>query len=77
MPLRKTISSRGSETSRDNAPSRTIENPNIHPRVIEQVEAPPPTVKGISQLLSNWERLVEIQTHKSKLKSLKHILRLL
>ena len=53
MTPRKTISSCGSEASRDNAPSRTVENPNIHPRVIEQVEAPPPTIEGISQLLSN------------------------
>ena len=53
MPLRRTISSRGSEASRDNAPSRTIGNPNILPRVTEQVEAPPPTVEGIAQMLSN------------------------
>ena len=62
MPLRHTISSHGSEASRGNAPSRTTENPNIPPRVIEQVEAPPPTVEGIAPLLSNWERLIEIQT---------------
>ena len=70
MPPRKTISSRGSEASRDNAPSRTAENPNIHSRVIEQVEAPPPTVEGISQLLSNWERLFEIETHAAELQAL-------
>ena len=62
MPPRKTIYSRGSKASRDNAPSRIAENPNIQPRVTEQVEAPPPTVEGISQLLSNWERFNEIQT---------------
>ena len=62
MPPRCTISSRSSEASRDNAHSRTIENPNIPSRVIEQVEAPPPTVEGIAQMLSNWERLIEIQT---------------
>ena len=56
MPPRKTISSLYSEVSRDNAPSRTVENPNIHPRVTGQVEAPPPTAEGISQLLSNSER---------------------
>ena len=67
MPLRRTISSRGSEASRDNAPSRTIENPNIPPRVIEQVEAPPPTVEGIAQMLSNWENLIEIQTRAAKI----------
>ena len=38
MPPRHTISSRGSETLRDNAPSRTIETLNIPHRVIEQVE---------------------------------------
>ena len=62
MPLRCTISSRNCEASRYNAPSRTNENPNIPHRVIEQVEAPPPTVEGIAQMLSNWERLIEIQT---------------
>ena len=56
MPPRKTISSRGSEASRDNAPSKTTENLNIHLKVTEQVEAPPPIVEGISQLLSNCER---------------------
>ena len=53
MPPRCTISSRSSEASRDNAHSRTIENTNIPSRVIEQVEAPPPTVEGIAQMLSN------------------------
>ena len=48
MPQRKTISSHGSEASRDNVPSRTAENPNIHLKVIEQVEAPSPIVEGIS-----------------------------
>ena len=48
MPPRCTISSYGSETSKDNATSRTIENSNIPPRVTEQVEAPPPTVEGIA-----------------------------
>ena len=40
MPSRKTICSRNSEASRDNASSKTAENLNIHPRVTEQVEAP-------------------------------------
>ena len=62
MPLRRTISSRGSKASRDNAHSRTTANLNIPLRVIEQVEGPPPTVEGIAQILSNWERLIEIQT---------------
>ena len=53
MPPRRTISSRGSEASRDNAPSRTIKNPNIPPRVTEQVEAPPQPIEGIAQMLSN------------------------
>ena len=53
MPPRRTISSRGIEASRDIAPSRTTENPNIPPRVTKQVEAPPPTVEGIAQMLSN------------------------
>ena len=48
MSQRKTISSHCSEASRDNVPSRTAENPNIHLRVTEQVEAPSPTVEGIS-----------------------------
>ena len=69
MPLRKTISSRVSEASRENAPFRTAENLNIHPRVIEQVEAPPPTVERISQLLCNWERLIEIQTRATKIQA--------
>ena len=69
MHPRKTSYSQGSKASRDNAPSRTIENPNIHPRVTEQVEAPPPTVEGISQLLSNWERLNEIQTHAAEIQA--------
>ena len=63
MPPRRTISSRGSEASRDNELSRTTKNLNIPPRVTEQVEAPPPTVEGISHMLNNWERLIEIQTH--------------
>ena len=67
MPPRRTISSCGSETSKDNAPSRTTENSNIPPRVIEQVEAPPPTVEGIAQMLSNWERLVEIYVKPEKI----------
>ena len=62
MPPRRTISSRGSEASRDNASSRTIENLNIPPMVIEQGETPSPTIEGITQMLSNWERLIEIQT---------------
>ena len=69
MPLRKTISSRGSEASRNNAPSRTAENSNIHSRVMKQVEAPPPTVEGISQLLSNWEILIEIQTRAAEIQA--------
>ena len=44
MPLRHTFSSYGSETSRDNAPSRTTENPTIPLGVTKQVEAPPPIV---------------------------------
>ena len=69
MPTRKTISSRSSEASRDNARSRTAKNPNIHPRVIEQVEAPPLTIEGISQLLSNWEILIEIQTRVAEIQA--------
>ena len=53
MPPRSTISSRSSEASRDDAHSRTIENPNISPRVTEQVEAPPPTIERITHMLSN------------------------
>ena len=62
MPLRRTISSCNCEASRYDAPSRTNENPNFPPRVIEQVEAPPSTIEGITQMLSNWERFIEIQT---------------
>ena len=62
MPPRRTISSHGSEASRDNAPSRTTENPNKPPRVTEQVEAPPPTIEEITHMLSNWVTLIEIQT---------------
>ena len=62
MPQGRTISSLGSEASKDNAPSRTTENLNIPSRVTEQVEAPPPIVEGTTQMLSNWERLIEIQT---------------
>ena len=35
MPPKRTISSRGSEASRDNAPSRITENLNIPPKVTE------------------------------------------
>ena len=67
MPPRRTISSCNSEASRDNAPSRITENPNVPPRVIEQVEAPPPTIEGLAQMLSNWERLIEIQTRAAEI----------
>ena len=67
MPPRCSISSRDCEASRDNAPSKTSENPNIPPRVTEQVEASPPTVERIAQMLSNWDRLIEIQTRATKI----------
>ena len=66
MPQRHTISSHCSKALRDNA-SRTIENPSIPSRVTEQVEAPPPIVEGIAQILSNWEILIEIQTRAAKI----------
>ena len=53
MPPSRTISSHGSEASRDNAPSRTTKTLNIPYRVTEQVEAPPSTVEGIARMLSN------------------------
>ena len=62
MALRKTISSCGSGASKDNVPSRTVENLNIPHRVTEQEEAPPPTLEGMAQMLSNWERFIGIQT---------------
>ena len=61
MPLRHAIFSCSVEASRDDEPSRTIENLNIPSRVTKQVEAPPPTIEGITQMLSNWEILIQIQ----------------
>ena len=59
MAPRCTTSSHGSQTSKDNAPSRTIGNVNAPPRKIKEVLIPSPTVEGISQFMGNWERLIE------------------
>ena len=59
MAPRCTTSSHGSQTLKDNAPSRTIGNVNGPPRNTEKVVIPPPTVEKITQFMGNWERLIE------------------
>ena len=53
MAPRRTTSSLGSQTSKDNTPSRTIGNVNAPPRNIEEVPVPSPTVEGITQVRGN------------------------
>ena len=53
---------------KDNAPLRIVGNVNVPPRKTEEELVPPPMVEGMTQVMGNWERLIEhhVETARSE-----------
>ena len=51
---------------KDNAPLRIVGNVNVPPRKTEEELVPPPMVEGMTQVMGNWERLIEHHVETAK-----------
>ena len=62
MAPRCTTLSCDSQTLKDDAASKTIGNVNVPPRNTKEVLVPSPKVERMTQVMGNWERMIERQT---------------
>lgn len=53
---------------KDNAPLRIVGNVNVPPRKTEEEPVPLPMAEGMTQVMGNWERLIEHQIMLQKFK---------